>query len=97
PWVTQTRSAPVARIASRSDGQSTWSERVNPRSTPRLRRLPRIAIQPDANAVDMLPNRRSHVDPPTDGGAMTRAPDLSARPEKEAAYVVLGSARPDSR
>ena len=52
---THTHSASVARMAARSEGQSTWSERTKPRSTERRRRWPRTRIHPLANAVDALP------------------------------------------
>ena len=97
PWVAQTRSAPVASMAASRLGQSTWSDTVKPRSTARRRRMPRMAIQPDANAVDCAPNRRAHGRAirrgrrDHDGAAASRARSDTA------AWVVGGSATPPAR
>jgi hypothetical protein len=47
-------------MAVSKSGQSTWSDNTNPRSTFRLRRVPRIAIHPEAIAIDGSENRSIH-------------------------------------
>src|SRR5215207_3570719 len=97
PCVTHTRSAPVPSTVARMDGQSTWSDKTKPRSSARRRRAPRTRIHPDANAVEMLLKRRSHVLPAADGGATTRLPPKSYPRGIPLAYCVSASLTPPRR
>ena len=92
-----TVSQPVASIAAFSPGQSAWSDRTKPRSTPLRRRGPRSCIQPLANAVATLPNFRSQVEPSVDGGATIIAPAHLPLSSLRPAYCVSGSGTPAAR
>ncbi len=63
----------------------------------RRRRVPRIRIHPEANAVEAGPNRRAHGDPAAEGGATTSAPFQSVPAGAAPAWVVGGRAMPLSR
>ena len=49
----------MAAMAKSSLGQSTCSDKTNPRSTERRRLVPRSRIHPEANPVDTGPNFRA--------------------------------------
>ena len=95
--MTKTRVAPVASIAAFRPGQSAWSDMTNPRSAARRRRTPRIAIQPEAKAVEAFGNRFIHGPPIAPGVARTSAPGWSFALVSGPTRSVSGRRTPCSR
>src|SRR5262249_18319837 len=97
PCVTRTCSAPDSLTTVCSPGQSTWSDRTNPRSTARRRRAPRTRIHPDAIAVDAGTNRRVQAELCASGGARIIAPAHFVPAGAALTGCVGGSATPAAR
>ena len=86
-----------AGIGVLSAGQSAWSDNAKPRSRLARRRVPRNAIQPDANALDSGSKRLSHRVPRAEGGATINASLHRVPAGASMTRKVGGTATPASR